>query len=342
MQEANESNPTYLADAPAGSWATSLRAGVVRAVEAARARLRLSAEGAVNRYHDLPSLNEVSWSAGAAGELRASPRTRVTFTEAVTSTYAREMQEFNDAAAVPPSTVVLRGAGTVEVARRLTSRATLSAWARHEHVGFESPLLRDGGEWGLGSRATLGLGPRQELALALSSRRSHLTDEARTFIVSSLGWKGALGRHFSADATAGLSYGHFEPAQRSFEPEGRATLALKLRRTAFAASYSRLVGEAFGYGRQRRADVAAGSAEWRPSPRWRAAAGSSYGSSREIAASGLDVRTRTHSAEVSWMPLRQLTVGTGYTYLRRNPAPDVPPVVSHAWRIALSVSHDSP
>jgi hypothetical protein len=341
LQEKNESNAAHAADEGIASWATSLRLGAARTVERPRARLVFSADGSLHRYHDVPALNQLNWSAAAAGDVRASLRDRVRFAETVTSTYARDLQVFLDSGALPPTTVVLRSAGSLELAHRLSATASLSGWAQHEHVRIDSPLLEDGGEWALGSTAAFEIGRRQALSLTLSGRRSQTASASRTFYVSSAGWKGSLGRRFTAEATLGLVYGHFEE-QRSLEPEGKAGLALRLRRVALLASYARVVGEAFGYGVQRRADVGVLSAEWTPVQRLRFSAANSYGSSRQIGSDPLDIRTRSHSVDAHWTPVRELTFSTGYGFLRRNPVLGVAPVSSHTLRLSVSAGHEWP
>ncbi len=341
LREVWDSNPRFVDTLGPGSLISTLQGSLGHTRRFPRGAFTIAGDGSAVRYRDLEGLNQFSYSGQATASFRPSPRTNLNLDEAISSTHSGDALALTEAGLLLPLVVVRRTSSALTMTQRLSSKATASAVVRYDRVSFPSDELTGGSELSLGATYGRQLRPKQSVSLAYGFQDSSSTEGQPTHVhFLSGGWSGALRPRLFAGVSAGaLTYAGTEGG-RQWTPRLGATLSVRYPRTTLEGRYSRTASQAFGYGRERIADVAAISFSRSLGKAVQASTSYTYGTSRDPVDPSFRFDTSSYGADVRWILKRGLNATAGYAYRRRTPAAPSVPFSSGAFALGVAYGKD--
>jgi hypothetical protein len=321
---------------------------LTHAKRSSRGTMALSASTFGSVYHGKSGLNSVNYSGATTGSYDLAPRTKFRSGLLVASTYSPESSFLGGEGLILPLSRAFTVSGTGGLVQRLGARTSAGVDARYDRVRFTEV---EGGPVGLPGGETLLLSafiapqvsPHDSLNLGYQFQRSDSSGSANGDTQSiSLGWSRLLGRRFSANASGGAS--HFKllgnsSANPGWTFRGDAALSARFRRSSLVARYERGIDQAFGFGRDRLADVVTASYGVTASRKVRLSAAGTYGLTRDPVDPLFRFNTQSAEADMSIAVSRRIDLSTGYVF-RRNRTDGVPDVIGHAFTVSLGYSRE--
>lgn len=352
LQESWESNVLFQLSEPVGPVGQQSDSVSRASVDLARrwlgqrSDLAASVSGTGSLFLDHSDWNQPGFGAAAAAGWRPTRGTNLKAAGSYGYGYARE----STALAADGLLLPLVKSQTLDEATSgeftLTRRTRAFLEAAYRRVTFESPTMDDGSQLKLAGRLERSTGAESTVNGAYTYTRGTNRVSSRTSLPShllSLGWAGPLQRGLRFIGSLGIVY---LPAWSGYgsdvKPSGEASLVLGLPRTRLEAGYRRSTGEAFGYGRQRVADLARLAWQQKLGRRLQMLSGASYGLSRDPRDPTFRLETVTASAGLSLTFGQGYVLNGGYGYGRRDyrSTPERTPVSSHSLVLGLTRQWD--
>lgn len=319
LQEGWDSNVRFVSPAEdtfAGRLATTLS----HTKTGPRGRLSLSGSGAGSVYHDSSGLNRFNYSGAASGSHRLSSKGDATASGSYSSTYGHEESRLVDSGLLFPFTVTRTSNAAGGLSYRLSTKSTLSSGASYERVRFDAASERTGGSTVVvASALTRVLGVNETLALTHSFH--HSTDERRRGDTHTAGvrWTKLLRPGLTATASVGASR---VDSENKGSPEVKATGSLSIsrrfQRSGLTIQYGRAVSQAFGFGRDRVADLFNATYDISAGRRFRLFGSGVYGVSRDPFDPAFELTSQSYSSGLAWSFGRRFSLDAGYSFSRRG------------------------
>jgi hypothetical protein len=337
VQESYDSNAEFTDAEGSGSFEDQVGAGLTLRLAGRRGELSLSGDGWGRRYHSVDGSDGFNYLAGLAGSHRFSPRVtgrvRGSFSDSVTR-YERQLV---DAGLQLPLTRTQTIDTSASLAFQLAAKTTFTAEGRYERARFEADGLTDGEQLAAGASLARALSSSDRLSLNYSLRHIRREeDEDRQVHDVFAGWSRTLVRRLSAELLGGVS---LRPAVGELEsrtdPYGSAALTYGFQHGSLQARYSHTLGEAYGLGRERVADVVSATLERRFGRRVDGSLGASYGFSKDPSDPTFRYRAQTASAGLGVLLTRELRLIAAYGLSRSREGDPAEPVVSQFGSLSL-------
>lgn len=339
-----DTNPRFSETEIQGSWITGLNGQLAYSERFARGSLAIVGDGGMVRYSDAQGLNEFVYAGRAIGAWKPSSRLDLAMDQSYSSSYTHQNQALVDSGLVLAQAVVQRLGTTVTAARRLAARTSLTGLVRYEHVSFPNGDLVNGDEF------TAGFGFTRQLSRSdnLSLNYSYLKDSVPTQTIGAsgsndihtltAGWSRQLAERWTTSLSGGVAT--FTPvgaASRSWEPQGAATIERKARRWTLGGHYSRSVGQAFGLGRQRVADVVGTTVAMTLTRSLSADAIYTRSWNKDPADTQYSFNDDAVGADLRWTLFRRLVTTGSYSYRRSTgQAGAVGALAGNVWALSMS------
>ncbi len=339
-----DSNPRFAETAIQGSWITGLNGQVAYSERFSRGSLAIAGDGGTVRYSDAQGLNEFTYAGSLVGAWKPSPRLDLSLDQSYSSSYTHQNQALVDAGLVLPQAVVKRIGTTVTAARRLAERTSLTTLVRYEHDSFPNGELVTGDEFTAGAGFSRQLSKSDSLSLNYAYVNDSVPTDAgatggsNTIHTLTAGWSRQLAQRWSTSLSGGVAT--FTPVggvARSWEPQGGATIERKARRWTLGAHYSRSVGQAFGLGRQRVADVVGGTLALTLTRTLSADAILTRSWNKDPADPQYSFNDNAAGADLRWTLFRRLVTTGSYSYRRSTGQTGATGALTgNVWALAMS------
>ena len=347
LQSHWDSNLRFTAD-PVEITSERANVTVTHAKRSGRGTMALNANTFGSVYHGRSGLNSVNYSGAASGTYDLGPRSTFRSGLSIASTYSPESSILAGEGLILPLSRAFTITGTGGLVQRLGARTSAGVDAHYDRVRFTDV---EGGPQGLTGGETLLLSgfiapqvsPHDSLNLGYQFQRSDASGRANGDTQSiSLGWSRVLGRRFAANASGGAT--HFKllgnsSANPGWTFRGDAGFTARFRRSSLVARYDRGIDQAFGFGRDRLADVVTAAYAVTASRKVRLSASGTYGLTRDPVDPLFRFNTQSAAADMSIALSRRIELSTGYTF-RRNRNEALPDVIGHAFSVALGYSRE--
>jgi hypothetical protein len=319
LQESYDSNAEFALAQGRGSFEDQAGAGLSLRLAGRRGGLILSGDGWGRRYHSVEGADGFDCSAGLDGHHRFSPRVtgrlRGTFSDGV----SRHERQLVDAGLQLPLARTRTVDGSAGLAVQLAAHTTLTAEGRYERASFESPALADGQQWSGGASLARALGASDRLSVHYVLREIRREDEGRRVHDLFAGWSRTLARRLAAELSAGASR----------RPD-------TLQRGSLQGRYSHTLGEAYGLGRERVADVVSALLEHRLGRRADVTLGGGYAFSGDPLDAGFRYRAQNASLGLAFALGRDLRLSARYGLSRSRERGGAEPIVSQYGSLSLA------
>ncbi len=346
-EESYEVNPQLRQDGDdLNSFVDNLSAGLGYTFRGPRGDLTFNVDGGRLNYHDLPDLSRWTYGGGVKGLYNFSPRASFAVRERYTVS-AQNAAAVLESSGLPVSLVNSRtNAADANLHLGVTRRTNLDLGVRHEKITFDAdaslpgtgPLV-SGNVLTADARLSRRIGNEDNIGLGYSYAFNLVSGTGADVQTAYLSWSGRLGRRVGAALTGGASRlsplevtgvpgvppdptaPPIAPIAAKWRPSGSAALTAEFRHGSLGAGYSRTVGQAFGFGVERVADIAALYGDHRFGRNTTMSFNGSFGRTRE--ASGSDVNsfdTISAGAALRHLLSRRFELNGGYTYGRIKPA----------------------
>jgi hypothetical protein len=336
-QESYDSNAEFAVSEGRGSFEDLVGAGLTLRLGGRRGELSLSGDGWGRRYHSVDGSDGFNYVVGLNGSHQFSPRVtgrvRGTFGDSVT----RFERQLTDAGLQLPLTrtqTVDAGAG---LAFQLAAKTTFTAEGRYERASFDAPTLIDGQQWSAGASLARALSGTDRVSLNYALRQIRRDDLNRRVHDIFSGWSRTLRRRLSAELQAGASY---RPAVEALEARtdlyGAAALSYAFQHGSLQGRYTHSLGEAYGLGRERVADVVSASLGRRFGRRLDTTLGAGYGLSKDPEDPSFRYRAQTASGGLSLLLARELRLAANYGLSRSRDRSGAEPIVSQFGSLSLA------
>jgi hypothetical protein len=258
---------------------------------------------------------------------------RGTFSDSV-SRYDRQLLE---AGLLLPLTRTQTADTSASLAFQLAANTTLTTEGRYERARFDAPGLVDGQQWAGGLSLAHALSSTDRLSFNYALRDIRREESDRRVHDFFAGWGRTLARRLTTELVAGASY---RPAVGELGGRtdfyGSATLNYAFQHGTLQGRYSHALGEAYGLGRERVADVVSGGLTRRFGRRLDTALGAGYGFSRDPLDPTFRYRVQTGSAGLGLVLSRDLRLGASYGLSRSRERSTAEPIVSQFGSLSLS------
>ena len=337
LQESYDSNAEFTDAEGTGSFEDQVGAGLTWRLVGRRGELSLSGDGWGRRYHSVDGSDGFNYLGGLSGSHRFSPRVtgrvRGTFSDNVTR-YDRQLVEAGLQLPLTRTQTIDAGAS---LAFQLSAKTTLTTEGRYERARFDAAELTDGEQLAAGASLARALSAADRISLNYALRHiRRQDDEDRQVHDVFAGWNRTLVRRLTAELLGGVS---IRPAVEALEartdPYGSAALSYGFQHGSLQARYSHTLGEAYGLGRERVADVVSASLERRFGRRVDTSVGASYGFSKDPADPTFRYRTQSGSAGLGVLLARELRLLASYGVSRSRERDSAEPVVSQFGSLSL-------
>jgi len=323
-EESWESNPVFNQDDAfneTSSVLSRLGAGIGYDVTGRRGFFSLGAEGGGTLYASLSRRNYYYVSGKISAAHSFSRRTSITFSESLTSDYARRSPLLAAEGILLPLDRALTTRSTASLSHAMTRELRVVSRLRFDYVDFKTSSLLDGSQLQAGISLERTLSRRHTLSLAYAFLTSQTRQLREEFHSVQLGLAAVLSPYATATASFGATTSPaLDGSGRRLVPTGSAGLAVQSsrRRLLLDLAYEHSVSQSFGLGRQRMADLASFRLSRALGRKVTCSLNSGYAFSRDIGfgAEPLRFTTQTAGAGFSWSALRSLAVDFGYAYER--------------------------
>lgn len=327
LRQSWDSNPTFSETQIQGSWLTGLNGRLAYANQFSRGSLTFSGDGGYVGYSSANGLDEWVYSGQTVASWKASPRLVLGLDQSYSSQYTHQNQALIESGLVLPQTIVHRLGTTVSAAERLAERTSLTGLVRYEHVSFPNggtADLTNGNEFTAGAGLSRQLNRSDSLTISYSYLKD--TVPAQTGAAAkqnsdihtlTAGWGRRLAEKLSATVSGGVAtFTEYGTGTRSWEPQGAVSIERKTRRFTTAANYAHSVGQAYGLGRQRVADIVGASVAVKVSRTVNADAVYNRGWNRDPADPTYSFTDDAVSTDLRWTVFRRLGISGSYIYRR--------------------------
>jgi hypothetical protein len=323
VRQSWDSNPTFSETQIQGSWLTGLNGRLAYANQFSRGSLTFAGDGGYVGYSSANGLDEWVYSGQTIASWKASPRLVLGLDQSYSSQYTHQNQALIESGLVLPQTIVHRLGTTVSAAQRLAERTSLTGLVRFEHVTFPNSTLLSGNEFTVGAGLTRQLNRSDNLSVAYSylndtvPAQPGVTEQTSDIHTLTLGWSRRLAEKMTATASGGLAtFTAFGTGTRAWEPQGAASIERKTRHFTMGANYAHSVGQAYGLGRQRVADVIGASIGIKVSRTVSADAVYNRSWNKDPADSTYSFDDDAVSTDLRWTVFRRLGLAGSYSYRR--------------------------
>lgn len=321
-----ESNPVFESTEDPSSLRTRLGAGVGYQTAGRRSALAVNANGGGNIYFNLEGRDTYFYSGSLSWLRRLSPRTSFSFVEELTNDYAQRSSVLVGQGILLPLDRALTSRTTADLRQTLNPRLGLEARVQYDHVDFATPTLADGDQLEALLALNRRLGDRQAVALSYNFLSSKTGGQPRLNYHSGyLGWSRRLSLTASANINLGFTALPQPDGSWSVIPSALARVTALNPRThlRLEARYEHRVNQAFGYGQDRIADIAAITVARPFGRRWASNFGFNYTLSKDTTPNVADptsfrYNTQTLNAGLGYRVNRRVGLDLGYSYFRSS------------------------
>jgi hypothetical protein len=266
LRQSWDSNPTFSETEIQGSWLTGVNGRLGYANQFSRGSLTFSGDGGYVGYSSANGLDEWMYSGQTVASWKATPHLVLGLDQSYSSEYTHQNQALIESGLVLPQTIVHRLGTTVTGAERLSERTSLTGLLRYEHVAFPNSTLVNGNEFTVGAGLSRQLTRSDSLSLSYTYLNDTVPAQAgapeqnSSIHTLTVGWSRRLAEKVTTSASGGLAtFTPYGSDTRSWEPQGAVSIERKTRHFTMGANYAHSVGQAYGLGRQRVADVVGAS-----------------------------------------------------------------------------------
>jgi hypothetical protein len=337
LQESYDSNAEFAAAEGQGSFEDQVGAGLTLRLAGRRGELSLSGDGWGHRYHSLDGSDGFNYVTGLSGSHRFSPRVtgrlRASFSDNVTR-YDRQLLDAGLQLPLTRTQTVDTGAA---LAFQLTAKTTFTTEGRYERASFDAAGLVDAQQWSGGVSLARALSSTDRLSLSYVRRDIRREGGERRVHDLFAGWGRTLARRLSAELVAGASH---RPAVGALAARtdfyGSAGLNYTFQHGSLQGRYRHTLGEAYGLGRERIADVVSAGLARRFGRRLDATLGAGYGFSRDPLDPTFRYRAQNASAGLSLALARELRLNASYGLGRSREQSGAEPIVSQYGSLSLA------
>jgi hypothetical protein len=343
-REAWDANPRFVTSEDEGTLVSVLAAGLARNVRWKHGRLDFGAEAGTQRYRQTTALDQWSYAFNGSGSWRPGRATELRVAAGHASTYSRDDQVLGEAGLLLPQVVVKRTNAELRLSRQLSAFGSGIVYVRQQRMHFDSTLLTDGNELALGGSVVRRLGAAHSAALSYAFQSGSGAglggDGKRSEVHSLYGvWNSVLSRRVSGGISLGLiSFPSSGAAGRQLTPLAGAALSFADRRDSAAARYTRSASQAFGFGRERIAELIAVSYTRNLGRVVAAQASYGRGLTHDPSDPSFRFTTDSYAVDVRWQVAKTFCAVGGYSFRRREPAAPALPFSGSLW--SLSVAYD--
>lgn len=338
-QESWERNPRLREGAnDQTSFVDRIGAGTGYTFRGRRGELAFTADGSRLNYHnaELSALSRWTYGGGATGLYNLSPRSSITVTERYTVSDL-DPAALLETSGLPVSLVRSRtNIATGDLVVGLTRKTGLGFSVRHYKITFDddesgTPTFVAGNR--LTFEPTLAYQVNRDHALSAGySYQKSLLEDRGADIQSIFGaWSARLSRRFSSALAAGASRvasrladettPDAPPLPAAWRFFGSARLRGDFRRETIEARYIHSVSHAFGFGRERIADIVGAQFTRTLGQKASLSSTASYGRSRALDSDArLEFTTFTVGGGLRYLLSRQFDLSGGYVYARTKPS----------------------
>ncbi len=333
-QESWDTNPVFREADGQDSFVGDVGATLAYRRQGQRGELKLFADGSGRRYEALDGEQSFNYGAGLEGRYRISPRATASAIGRLGMDYVRYSRQLTDDGLLLPLTRARTATAGGALELGLARATSLTTDVRYESARFDSDELVDGSQ--LRATATVGhaISSDDTLRFSYSFLNDFLPGEARQTHTLYAGWNGALSRRVSAGAALGANLG--SGAAQGATLYGAANVSSRYQGGTVDLRYTRSVGQAFGYGRQRLYDLAVGSISHVVSRRLDLFAALSYSRSQDPSDPPFRIVTQAGTAGIGFALARQVRLTGGYTLNRSDEEGAGGPVLSHQALLGVS------
>ena len=278
-----------------------------------RSWLSLAGQAGAQRYSRIDGLNRIDYGGRGTLALTLFRRTKLTFNQAYTSSYTRDIPELAASGLGLPLVVANRIESTLRFERPLMTGWQFEADAKYERLDFPSRLLAQGEEVSLFPTLNHRLGRHHWLTFgyAFEQGRSQGLDERAHGVLAGVRRSPPKGLGYLF--LAGDAY--LEGSHRNV-PIGTAELSVTRRKSALTARYDRRIRHAFGLDRQVVSDLVSLSLSRAVSRRLTVAANATLGVSDDPRDPAFRYRSDTYRGLVQWAVSRTVSAGAGFEHWR--------------------------
>lgn len=323
LRQSWDSNPTFSETQIQGSWLTGLNGRLAYANQFSRGSLTFSGDGGYVGYSDANGLDEWVYSGQTVASWKATPRLVLGLDQSYSSEYTHQNQALIESGLVLPQTIVHRLGTQVSLSDRLAERTSFTGLLRYEHVTFPNSQLVNGNEFTVGAGLSRQLNRSDSVSVNYSylndtvPAQSGVTEQNSDIHTLTAGWSRRLAEKLTATASGGIAtFTAFGTGTRAWEPQGALSVERKTRRFTMGANYAHSVGQAYGLGRQRIADVLGASVAVKVSRTVNADAVYDRGWNRDPADPTYSFTDDAVSTDLRWTVFRRLGMAGTYTYRR--------------------------
>lgn len=325
-----------------------LNVGITHAKRSGRGTMLLNASSWGSVYHGESQLNSVNFSGATRGTYALAPRTQIRGGVSVASTYSPESSILAGEGLLLPLSRALTISGTGGLSQRLGARTSAGLDARYDRVRFSEveaglPGLPGGEVILVAASLAPQVSPHDSLSLGYQYQRSDTGSRASGDSHSvSLGWAHVIGTRFSADASAGATRFQLlgDPtAEPGYTFRGSAAFSARFRRSDLSARYERGIDQAFGFGRDRLADVVTATYGVIATRKVRFRLLGMYGLTRAPHDPLFRFTTQSAGADMAVAVARRLELSLRYTF-RRSSTDAAADILGHAFGVSLGYSRE--
>jgi hypothetical protein len=319
-----EGNPRFLEGEAQPSLTSGVRGTFSFTDVSPRGRLTLAGQGGGTRYAEVSGLNELTYGGSTSGAYRLGRGTTFDFGGAFNQAYTHGYQPLTDQGLLLPQSLVRNLAASVALSQKLSSHTTFSVSGAYQRALFDDPSLSDGASVLAESSLSRQLGPRSSLSFSYSFVDSIVADQrSGLYHTLSLGWNRPLARRIDLSVKAGVARSDvedFTSGDRTvrYDFQGGGGLAGRWKRTGFTLRYDHTLGQAYGYGRERMADLASTGFSRSLARRLDFLVSYGFGWSRELSGSG-SFLTHSVTSSLTWGLGRHIALAAGYNFWRTRP-----------------------
>jgi hypothetical protein len=333
-----DSNPRFDADDQEGSFQRGLQGSLLHARPVKHGHLGFRFNASTRAYERNRQQDRRTFGGELAWLRRLSTRSTLQLQDGVSSSYSRDDQALVADGQLLPETHVFRNTAGLSLSHLLSDVQSLRVRLRHELVDFRDEELVDAQQSFLSLTWRRRLDAQRSVDLGYGLERSDPAERPGAWRHAALlGYRTRLRQELFLNGAAGLVAFRVdqEPTWR-VHPRFEAASSLRRRSVSATLSYLHTVNQAYGFGRERIADVASLflSKQWRPMS---AAIGYSFSRSRDPGLA--EDRTTTHSFDTGLRRSFSRNVVASVNYSLRRWLRDEPGGSYTSQVVALSLSY---
>jgi len=336
--ESWDSNVRFATPGGGGDLGSQLDAGVSRAWQFHRGKLRATGDATETVYRNSRDLNHLTYDLGIITSYRLSHRATLNVDDRLLSSYARDVATLTATGLLFPAVLIRTNTAGGTFAYALSPRTQIRWELRDDRVSFDSSQFR--GASSLTSRTTMMRQLSRSHALEIIQEYQHTASGTENGTIQALvgAWEGTFANGLALTAAAGVrAYRLLGRSAIHLTPSG--SLGLKgqfRRRDTLGVQYARTVDQAIGFAQLRMSDVVSLNYSLSFGTKLGLDSAANYGRSVDPVEQSFRFVGRTGSAEIRYVLIGNLAAAGGYSFWQRSVAP-TPIISSH--RSTLSLVH---